>query len=141
MEKGVNQDSILSPALFLLVMNPLLVCLQQSSLSLSINNFYAGGFLHADDIRTLASSTDSLKRQILIVEDFSKENLLKINLHKCEIINFSLSKSLSRQCSINLHILETTAAKCLAYWWSRDQIAQWRKTSRRTEGAPFITAL
>ena len=43
-EKGVKQGSILSPALFLLVMNPLLLRLQQSGLGLTINNFYAGGF-------------------------------------------------------------------------------------------------
>ena len=68
-EKGVKQGSVFSPGFFLLVMNPLLVHPQQPGLSLSIKNFYAGGFLHDDDIRTLASRTDSLKRQISIVED------------------------------------------------------------------------
>ena len=51
--RGVKQSSILSTALFILVMNPLLVHLQQSGLGFSVNDLYAGGFLHADDIRTL----------------------------------------------------------------------------------------
>ena len=43
-ERCVKQGSVLSPALFLLVMEPLLRQLQVSSVGLSINSFYAGGF-------------------------------------------------------------------------------------------------
>ena len=42
--------------------------------------FYAGGFLHADDIRTLATSTDSLDAQVTIVKKFSSENFLKLQM-------------------------------------------------------------
>ena len=47
-----RRGSVLSTALFLLVLDPLLRELQASGLGLSINNFYAGGFLHVDDVRT-----------------------------------------------------------------------------------------
>ena len=53
--RGVKQGSVLSPALFLLVMDPLLRQLQASGLGLTINKYYAGGYMHADDIRTLYS--------------------------------------------------------------------------------------
>ena len=52
--RDVKQGSILSPALFLLVMDPLLRDMQALDVGLSLNRFYAGGFLHADDTRTLA---------------------------------------------------------------------------------------
>ena len=44
-ERDVKQGSVLSPALYLLVMDPLLRQLQVSGVGLSINSFYAGGFL------------------------------------------------------------------------------------------------
>ena len=70
-QRGVKQGSVLSPALFLLVMDPLLRVLEQSGLGLSVNIFYAGGFLHADNIRTLATSTGSVEAQVTMVKDFA----------------------------------------------------------------------
>ena len=91
-ERGVKQGSVLSPALFLLVMDSLLTQLQRSGLGLFINNFYAGGFLHADDIRSLATSSDSLKLQVSLVNNFARENFLKLNIQKCKIIQFSMER-------------------------------------------------
>ena len=64
----MKQGSVLSPALFLLVMDPPLRQLQVSGMGLSANNFYASDFLHADDIRTLATSKESLKYQAELVK-------------------------------------------------------------------------
>ena len=78
--RGVKQGSVLSPSPFLLVMDPLLRELQASGVGLSLNRFYAGGYLHADDIRTLATSEESLWKQIEVVKQFADENLLKLNV-------------------------------------------------------------
>ena len=48
-----------------------------------------GGFLHADDIRTLATSTGSVEVQVTMVKDFAAHNFLKLNVQKCEIVMFS----------------------------------------------------
>ena len=78
------QGSALSPTFFLLVMDHLLKQLEFLGLGLSVNNFYAGGFLNADDLRTLATSTDSLNAQVALVKRFAEENFLKLNVQKVQ---------------------------------------------------------
>ena len=58
--QGVRQGFILSSALFLLVMDPLLRQLQSLSIGATVNNMYAGAFLHADDIRHSYTSFQSI---------------------------------------------------------------------------------
>ena len=78
MTRGVRQGSVLSPTLliFLLVMDPLLQKLESSGLGLSVNGLFAGAVLHADDIRTMANSSESLEAQIRgpEVTVFAKQN-------------------------------------------------------------------
>ena len=65
----------------------LLKQLQSASLGLSIHNTYAGGYLHADDIRTLACSYSSMETQIVMVSQFALDNFLTLNKSKskCEV--------------------------------------------------------
>ena len=88
-ERGVCQGSILSPTLFNIVMDPLLRSLEASGLGLSVNNLYGGAYLHADDIRTLATSVSSLQAQISEVLNFASNNFLQLNPNKCEIVSFA----------------------------------------------------
>ena len=65
--------------------------LQSLSIGVSVNNMYAGGYLHADDIRTLANNLSSLDSQISIVTRFAADNFLTLNASKCEIVAFQRS--------------------------------------------------
>ena len=58
--RGIKQGSVLSPSLFLVVMDILLRDLSQKSLGLSVHNLYVGSGGHADDIRTTATNKSSL---------------------------------------------------------------------------------
>ena len=98
-ERGMKQGSVLSPALFLSVMDPLLRQLQASGVGFTVNKFYAGGFLHADDVRTCkmsdATSEEYLQCQVALVKAFAKKNLLKLNVSICKIVLFSSQKGIA----------------------------------------------
>ena len=47
-----------------------------------------GGFAHADDIRTISASMESLEGQVNLVKRFCEANHLHLNVQKCEVIVF-----------------------------------------------------
>ena len=68
-------------------MDPLLRQLQASGLGLSANQYYAGGYLHADDIRTLETSVDSAAAASGTGENFGCFSMLPLpRLHHYDII-------------------------------------------------------
>ena len=69
-------------------MDPLLRQLQASGLGILLNGFYAGGSFHADDIRTLATSTRSLKTQVDVAKRFTEDNFLKLHIRGCHILRW-----------------------------------------------------
>ena len=125
-ERGVRQGSILSPTLFNIIMNPLLLTLEASGLGLSVNNLYGGAYLHADDIRTLASTASTLQAQISEVLKFTSNNFLQLNPAKCEIISFAQHNTVHDPvCEIEGKQLPASGtAKCLGYSWNHNLSAK-----------------
>lgn len=78
-------------------MDPLLRQLEASGNGLSVNNWYAGGAAHADDIRTLTTSEQALEEQIKMVRDFCELNYLRLNVQKCEVITFDRTGGRARE--------------------------------------------
>ena len=103
-------------------MDPLLRQLKASDVGFTVNDFYAAGFLHADDLRMLATSEESLKCQVVLVKVFGEENLLKLNVSKCEIVLFSSQKSIAFSvCDVEGSVMPAgDVVKCLGYWWRGD---------------------
>ena len=105
-------------------MDPLLRDFQTSGVGLSINSFYAGGFFHADDIRTLASSETSLMKQFDMVKLFAKKHHLKLNVTKCENVVFANRPSGADNlpvCDVDgVAVPSGDVGKCLGYWWKGD---------------------
>ena len=102
-------------------MDPLLKKLEESGFGLSLYDYYAGGYLHADDIRTLATSCDSLEKQASVVSDFVEKNFLKLNRKKCEVVAFSKSNNSATVDGCFMPVGDV--GKCLGFWWKRDLFA------------------
>ena len=74
-------------------------------------------YLHADDIRTLATSMSSLHEQISQVLNFTSNSFLQLNPTKCEIVSFAQHNNIDNpMCEIEGKVLTVSGtANCLGY--------------------------
>ena len=145
-ERGVRQGSVLSPSLFLLLMDGLLDKLTEANAGLTLGNIYAGSMAHADDVRSLTCEPSSSERQTMVIEKFLLENFLKLNCDKCEILVHSSGNS-TPDITVNVgsHSLKpVTNSRCLGTWWTSDLIprkAIAENIARLTEPSLHMVAL
>ena len=119
--RGVRQGSVLSPLLFLMVMDSLLRDFRWSNIGLSVSGSFVGGAAHADDIRTVASSSSVLQIQANIINQFTTTNSLKLNTSKTEVVRFSKSTFLEGSVILNDESIDfVPEAKCLGVWWNHN---------------------
>ena len=117
--RGFRQGSVLSPILFLLVMDPLLQELRQKSCGPSVCGLYLGAFSHADDIRTLATNISDCQLQMKLVNNFATYQGLTLNVDKCEaIISPSTPTNMTHITAGQLQIPVSNSAICLGAVWS-----------------------
>ena len=111
---------MLSPTLFLIVMDELLHSLRSNKSGISISNLYLGGAAHADDVTAVSTSVAVANCQSLLISDFASHHGLKLNNPKTEVVKFSQNKA-SHDTTISLlgsSICVAHEAKCLGYTWN-----------------------
>ena len=121
-ERGVRQGSVLSPALFLVVIDSLLEKLEGANAGIALDGVYLGSLGHADDIRSLTCEPQSSSTQATIIDEFLAENFLQINTQKCELVLHSHG-SAPKDVKVEVGsttLKPTTASKCLGVWWTSD---------------------
>ena len=117
----MKQGSVLSPTLFIAVMDSLLNFLESSGQGLAISGLNVGNSAHADDIRAASISIDAAQIQGKLIDSFSAANSLKLNVNKTELIQFTSGKHTSHTHEIAGQDIQTQdKAKCLGVWWRYD---------------------
>ena len=79
LKRIVRQGSVLSPLLFLLVMDSLLTSLANAEAGVLIEGIYTGSLCHTDDLRSVTPSLSSLEK-VDIIQAFTSANSLTLNL-------------------------------------------------------------
>ena len=120
--RGVRQGSVLSPTLFLVVIDSLLEKLKGAYAGITLDGLYLGSLGHADDIRSLTCDMKSSNTQAAIIDEFLTENLLQMNTEKCELVIHSHG-SIPENAQVKVgstDLKPSTASKCLGVWWTPD---------------------
>ena len=73
----------------------------------------------------METSEESLQCQVALGKGFAEENLLMLNISKCEIVLFSSHKGSAFQvCEVEGSVIPAgDVGKCLGYWWRGDLAA------------------
>jgi len=90
--RGVKQGSVLSPTLFIAVMDALLLYLESSGQGLSVCRLNVGSSTHADDVRAASISIEAARTQGNLINHFCNANSLKLNITKTELVQFANKK-------------------------------------------------
>ena len=81
-KNGVKQGGVISPILFNLYIDRLLLCLQRSGSGCHISNTYMGALSYADDITLINPSLYGLNRMLDICNKFAIDNFTIFNSKK-----------------------------------------------------------
>jgi arginine exporter protein ArgO len=83
---GVKQGGVLSPVLFCVYIDGLLMALSNAGVGCYIGNNFVGALAYADDIVLLAPSASALRRMLAICENYANEYSITFNASKTKCL-------------------------------------------------------
>ena len=85
---GVKQGGVLSPVLFCLYIDGLLVALSRAGVGSFIGNNFVGALAYADDVVLLAPTASALRRMLAICDCYASEYCIAFNALKSKCLVF-----------------------------------------------------
>ena len=96
---GVRQGGVLSPILFTVYIDELLLRLESRGIGCFWNHHFVGAVCYADDIVLLSPSASGLRSMLNVCSDFASRHSLIFDASKTQLVRFSLSSDTSNSCS------------------------------------------
>lgn len=91
-----------------------------------MDRFYTGGFLHADDIHTLASNISTLEEQVALVQKFASDNFLNLIVGKYERSQLTGQQpQWNVALMVKRYLLGMLGNASAIYWWRQDLMSAW----------------
>ena len=88
---GVKQCGIMSPILFIIYMDELLIKLSMSGVGCYIGNTFCGSLGYADDVILLCPTLMSMRKMLSICESFAVEYDVLFNPSKSKLLVYNSS--------------------------------------------------
>ena len=85
---GVKQGGILSPFLFTVFMNDLLIIIRKKGLGCHVKSMFLGAIMFADDLALITPSRYAMQELISVCDSYCKEHGLSFNAKKSKSIIF-----------------------------------------------------
>ena len=121
LNRGVKEGSVLSPLIFLLVIDSLLMELESSGTGADIKGIYLGSLGHADNLRSITPNFTFLEQEASIVKKFTRDNGLQLNMDKLEFQEYSTFKLAAQSMNVgDFTIASSSHVTCLGVAWSHD---------------------
>ena len=85
---GVKQGGVVSPILFAVYMDDLLLSLEQNGVGCHMGEHFTGALAFADDLTLISPTRHGLKEMVSICEDYASEHDIKFNGSKSQLLAF-----------------------------------------------------
>ena len=89
---GVKQGGVISPILFCIYLDGLLVKLEENGMGCYMGGMFSGAYAYADDLTLLAPSVGALKSMIQICIQFARDYDIQFNGKKSQLIVFKANR-------------------------------------------------
>ena len=83
---GVKQGGVLSPVLFCLYIDELLLRLTRAGIGCHIGNYYVGTLAYADDVVLIAPTASAMRKMLTICDSFATEYCVSFNAKKSKCL-------------------------------------------------------
>jgi len=83
---GVKQGGVLSPILFCVYLDELLIGLSKAGIGCYIGSNFVGALAYADDLVLVAPSASALRKMLSICDDYAREYSMSFNAQKSKCL-------------------------------------------------------